>query len=725
MVSVPVTPGRSVQVQAQPRERFNYAESRNYFGRALEQAGGTLGQAAQDLDAVKRVYDTAAAKRLDVYAADRKREILWDGDDAFFKRQGLDAEDGRADLEKKFADLRADVLSRAGNDRQRRMLTDSLDRQFDESLTAAARYATGQSAAELERQSIARRSQFQQSAVALYNDPKAYADNIAGGLIELGSIADQQGWSDERLDDEEQKFVSGIHTATINGRLAADDVDGALALLGKYRDDMTFADAQAVEAKMQPAIQYRQAEDDALVALGAVPTAGPDDAPTPSVASDLYSQLKAIESNESGGKQFTASGKPLTSSKGAIGVMQVMPSTGPEAARYAGLAWDPKRFREDEDYNRALGAAYYKEMLRRFGGDPVKAAAAYNAGPGSARKGTGVNGAIAKATKAGEPDNWVAYLPAETKDYVAKFQRKTGAASSGGSSPRKWDLTAAYTALEDRAKREGWTPERLERARQRVDERVKRDEMLEGRQESEEWDRALGTVDSLGDAFTDVNQVPNYGNLPADRRLQLRNMADANKRAVLAGDAPKAGGDIATALEVMAIEQPEKFLSVDLREYRSQMTPGEYSSLQTKAATIRAKPQEEIAFRGAISGTISAFATPDMNLDGKKNEGRRAKVTGIMETWLRGHVKPGVQPTQSQLMEAMRFATGNIVKPATGIKGALFGGETETPRANLPVFDVPPDILQAFVRGYRAETGRTPTDDQIVDWWDKNKGRYQ
>ena len=126
---------------------------------------------------------------------------------------------------------------------------------------------------------------------------------------------------------------------------------------------------------------------------------GPDDAPTPGTSAGLSTQLSAIESNESGAKQFDRSGKPLTSSAGAIGVMQVMPGTAPEAARLAGLPWDPKKYREDESYNRAIGQAYYKKMLRDFGGDPLKAAAAYNAGPGNMQK------ILRAAEKAGRPED--------------------------------------------------------------------------------------------------------------------------------------------------------------------------------------------------------------------------------------------------------------------------------------------------------------------------------
>ncbi|ALJ15365.1 transglycosylase SLT domain-containing protein [Sphingopyxis macrogoltabida] len=701
MVTVPVTPGRSVQVQPMPEARFRYAESRNFVGQALQQGGENLGRLAGQWDEIQATHDEAAVKKLAVETSSQMREMLWTGDDAYFNKQGFDAGSAREDVEKRFTEMRDEAMTRVQNERQRVMLTNVLDKSIGDNLVDVARYATGQLNVEWQKQSEARLAGFQQDAVQLFAEPDRYADNIAGGLLEIQSIADRQGWSEERVEDAEERFVSGVHTAVINGRLSADDIDGALTIFEKYRDDLSFNDAQAIQSKLTPAIQYRVAEERALVALGSVPTSGPDDAPTPGVASSLYSQLKAIESNESGGKQFDKAGKPLTSSAGAIGVMQVMPGTGPEAARYAGLAWDPKRFREDEDYNRALGQAYYKEMLRKFGGDPVKAAAAYNAGPGSARKGTGVNGAMARARKAGEPENWIAYLPAETRDYVAKFQRKTGAAADGGSTPRKWDLSAAYTSLEDRAKREGWSPEELERARQRVDEHVRRDEMLDKRRDDEEWDAALGTVDALGDNFTDVSQIPNFDRLSPDRRVQLRNSADANRRAVLAGEAPKANGDTAIILGKMAIEQPEAFLNVDLREYRNKVTPAEFDELQKSQSRISANPAEEKSLLGVVNSAISFFSTPDMRLNGAGNNAlRRNRVANAMLVYLRKNVDPKRLPTDSERRAAFNWAVGEV------------HGEM---RADDEVFDVPAEFIRSYGERQRQLTGKWPTNRQIMD----------
>jgi hypothetical protein len=112
---------------------------------------------------------------------------------------------------------------------------------------------------------------------------------------------------------------------------------------------------------------------------------------------------------ESGGRQFAANGQPLTSSAGAVGRAQVMPTTAPEAARFAGLPWDENRYRTDAAYNEALGRAYYGNLVQRYGGDAEKAAAAYNAGAGR------VDRAV---TRGG--DNWRSMLPRETQGYISK-----------------------------------------------------------------------------------------------------------------------------------------------------------------------------------------------------------------------------------------------------------------------------------------------------------------
>lgn len=124
---------------------------------------------------------------------------------------------------------------------------------------------------------------------------------------------------------------------------------------------------------------------------------------------------------ESNGRQFDDNGNVLTSRKGAQGIAQLMPGTAPEAAQLAGLPYDAERVKNDPEYNKALGRAYFNKQLEDFGGDEQKALAAYNAGPGATRS------AIAAAEKSGNPDGWLDQLPAETRKYVPQIQSRSGA----------------------------------------------------------------------------------------------------------------------------------------------------------------------------------------------------------------------------------------------------------------------------------------------------------
>jgi soluble lytic murein transglycosylase-like protein len=90
--------------------------------------------------------------------------------------------------------------------------------------------------------------------------------------------------------------------------------------------------------------------------------------------------------------------------------MQVMPET----ARDPGFGLRPANPNDPQDMNR-LGREYRAAMERRYGGDPAKMWAAYNAGPG----------ALDKAIQRGG-DNWLPLLPRETQDYVRKNIRALG-----------------------------------------------------------------------------------------------------------------------------------------------------------------------------------------------------------------------------------------------------------------------------------------------------------
>jgi soluble lytic murein transglycosylase len=101
------------------------------------------------------------------------------------------------------------------------------------------------------------------------------------------------------------------------------------------------------------------------------------------------------------------------SAVGAQGLMQVMPATATWVAKKIRLAdYHPRKISEMET-NIQLGANYLKLVLDSLDDQPVLASAAYNAGPGRARRWRGgqpLEGAI-----------YVETIPfAETRDYVKK-----------------------------------------------------------------------------------------------------------------------------------------------------------------------------------------------------------------------------------------------------------------------------------------------------------------
>ena len=85
--------------------------------------------------------------------------------------------------------------------------------------------------------------------------------------------------------------------------------------------------------------------------------------------------IAAVMKLESGGLTLL-NGKPITSSAGAMGLMQLMPATYAELRSRYGLGPDP----HDPHDNVFAGAAYLSELFERYGYPDLFAA--YHAGPG-------------------------------------------------------------------------------------------------------------------------------------------------------------------------------------------------------------------------------------------------------------------------------------------------------------------------------------------------------
>ena len=102
------------------------------------------------------------------------------------------------------------------------------------------------------------------------------------------------------------------------------------------------------------------------------------------------------------------------SSADARGLMQVLPATGAEVAAKLGMPWAGGQSLYDADTNIALGSAYLRQLMDKYGGKPYQVIAGYNAGPAPL-------GRWMSQRPAMDADFWIETISyKETREYVAR-----------------------------------------------------------------------------------------------------------------------------------------------------------------------------------------------------------------------------------------------------------------------------------------------------------------
>ena len=124
--------------------------------------------------------------------------------------------------------------------------------------------------------------------------------------------------------------------------------------------------------------------------------------------------LHALTRQESEFNQSTVS------SAGAVGLMQLLPSTAKEVAKAYAVKFDKKKLSSDASYNLSLGSAFLHRLISSYDGSYILALAAYNAGPGRVRQWMAQFGD--PRDKKVDPVDWIERIPfTETRDYVIKI----------------------------------------------------------------------------------------------------------------------------------------------------------------------------------------------------------------------------------------------------------------------------------------------------------------
>lgn len=287
-------------------------------------------------------------------------------------------------------------------------------------------------------------------AVLAYDNPDAINDSlqsIKAAVYQSGKIS---GAAATEIEANQRTATSMAVTGAIESALQKGQISYANGLLQKYGTSMSADDILRVNGKMNTFLGT-QAAMNAVTRVFS--QAGPQ------LSNSPFDRMIAItQQSESGGKETNSDGSTVTSPKGAQGVMQVMPATSDNPG-FGVKPWDGT----PQDRAR-VGRDYLYAMLGRYGGDPAKAWAAYNGGPGT------LDAAMAQAQKDGKPGAWLTYMPQETQAYVQQNVQAYQSGNTGANRPSKLDVINSVRSDPILQQKPEWMQQAVTMAGQRYDE---------------------------------------------------------------------------------------------------------------------------------------------------------------------------------------------------------------------------------------------------------------
>ena len=585
-----------------------------------------------------------------------------------------------------------------------------------------------------------------------YNNPQVIDEAVTSIRAATYDQARLLGRSAEWAEAQARKMTSNAHKVALSAALEKNDIGYADAYLKKYAKDMDADDILRAQGLITKEMDSRIA---LTVASDVMRRVSPR-----IVTSDADRAFNVAIKTESGGRQFAADGKtPLTSPKGAIGVAQVMPTTAPEAAKLAGLPWDEQRYKTDAAYNEALGRAYFQRQLQDFGGNLSQAYAAYNAGPGATReaikkaetaekglrqsapalsaaidaynaKVTSFNAAPTAAAKkdidveaariAAEKKriesldpNWLAYLPKETQDYVAKNIAAYGAGEGQYQRPTLQDVHDAV-----RAKTGTTSPQRLKLALDEATRQYEDAGKAIKQREDEGVANAMRAVIQNGGRFSDL-PISVRAAIPAKEVDNVMNFAQRIAK-----------GDNTTNLALyqkLATDQNylRNLSDNDFFRLRSQLNESDFKHFAAERTNLltgqKGNPAEDLNTQAINAVLADRLHTLDIDPTPKDGSSDAMRVGA-----LRKFVRESILASQS--VAGKKFTDAEVEKHIDGLfaksqdfRTTFLGigtGKTSQRLLTMAAGDIPGEIKDKLKADFKAAGVPKPTDaDLLGAYW--------
>lgn len=412
-------------------------------GQGLQSAGGEVSRIAIDFqDQINQSRVLDARNQLAQY----KGVLADDPKEGYLSRTGLGAlqpEDGKslADVYlDKFQQQQDTVMQGLDNDRQRLMLKPhaaDLGLQIQQetqkhALNQFKSYQLSNLDGQL-RLSV-------DDAGRNWQDPTAVQKSMLQAMTAVATAGSVQGKAPAEIEAQARITSSTVHLKVLDAALENNNPSYANLYFQMHKDPIYVnSDKQIVPKDTPGAVMMdggMRAEDilrfqgamnknlDSSIAQQSVSATVKKF--TPQIVPSNMDRLSSIVLGmESGGQDMGKDGAPLTSAKGAMYGMQVMPAT----AKDPGFGIKPAADDSPAEYNR-VGREYLGKLVEKYG-NVAQALAAYNAGPGALDKAVTDRG-----------DGWLGAMPKETQDYVTRGMRQFGAGQGAPQIPTEQTFVA-------------------------------------------------------------------------------------------------------------------------------------------------------------------------------------------------------------------------------------------------------------------------------------------
>ncbi|MGJ7508677.1 transglycosylase SLT domain-containing protein [Variovorax sp. GT1P44] len=741
MATVPKLQGPSVTPAAAPDFRQQNTVDAGLLSihdRQISQAGDALVSAGTTFDAVQRqLVDRANALRVDdAYnqALERSLRLQHDPKDGYTSVKGYDAlnrESGMPLAEEYTGKLDGEISNIAaslGNDRQREMFNKQVNGLRTQFLGGALQY-TGQQAQVYDLSVREASVKTASNALVLnFNNPENVAqqtERIRGSIMgakdpQTGAFipgsAQLAGKSASWAEEKANEAVSGAHLGAIQSALEAGNVNGAMAYRKQYADQLTAADMLKIDGTLQHNYDTIKGAQVATQVMGTAQAAiNPND------FDRLTSVIMGVESN---GRRFGTDGKllegPVTrDGTTAKGEMQVMDKTNKDP----GFGVRPAA--DDSPAERArVGRDYLAAMVKRYDGNVAKAAAAYNAGPGTVDDAVKAANQNAGKGEAVPPDAWLASMPAETRAYVASVSKKM--ADPAASTPQRPTLEqlqqAARAQLGPNA-----SPLAVKSAVDTIGQQFDAQTKAIEQRKTETVTQAMQMLDQNGGRFSE---------LPAKMRSQLTQLAPDKVDEVMNYGQRIAKGDDITddRLYLRLSNNPQQLKAMSDAEFY-QLKGGlskedfkHFSNIRGDLLSGKsgntAGDLNEQAVNRVFNQRLQTLGLPT-NPDKRDTDAEQR--IGAMRSYVDKRVMAAQQAAGRKLTDAETSKVidetfSQNVQFRNTFLGFETGGTTGQPLLSTKVGDIPSATVDKIKKAFAANGISKPTDGQILGVYFEGQG---